>query len=368
MRCKNCNELITDEKAKLCPFCGEMLEGVSDKTIAINKVKESTLEDDINKEIEKSNDEVIIVDGSIIQEESILDDITSDSSISNRKRTFFISLGIVACLLLIIGAIIILLPDSKGNKYNYLKELETGMKEIYEGKETDRLNKVLEYVADDDEKLNEVHNKSNVIASKWVEDYKSNDLDNSQAFKDAEYNYLNIINKIYEYNYTNKSNDIVRIFAVNDYNTLAKSIEKIYEDGKTYYEALEYYHGKDYNNAYYMFGRVEVETTYYQQSRKYLETISNDIMTLLNNDIKKIEVNINEDNYEDSLKKYAQILDIIIGYNTVYENVKLTDNTDYNILVQKYNDKVSEFTEKISSGNKIINNEEPVNNEDEEGE
>ena len=68
MRCKNCNELITDEKAKLCPFCGEMLEGVSDKTIAINKVKESTLEDDINKEIEKSNDEVIIVYGSIIQE------------------------------------------------------------------------------------------------------------------------------------------------------------------------------------------------------------------------------------------------------------------------------------------------------------
>ena len=367
MRCKNCGELIENDKEKKCPFCGEEISNVTDKTIAINKVKDkkTTLEDDINKQIEEiNNEDTVIVDDSILQEESILDDITSESSISKRKRMFLLSCGIVACLLVIIGAIIVLLPDSKGNKYNYLKELETGMKEVYEDKNSERLNKVLEYVADDDVMLNEVHEKSNAIASKWVENYQNEELENSQAFKDAEYTYSNTINKIYEYNYTNKSNDIVRIFAVNDYNNLAKSVERIYEDGKTYYEALEYLHGKDYNNAYYLFGRVEVENTYYQKARESIGTIESEIIKLLNKDISKIEGTINEDDYEDALKKYSNIVDIIMGYDTVYENVNLNDKTDYTMILNKYNDKVNYFSDLIN-GQSNQEEEEEENEQDE---
>ena len=47
--------------------------------------------------------------------------------------------------------------------------------------------------ADDEKKLEEVQTQSNNIATKWVEEYKDKELDNSGSVKDAEEKYLSII-------------------------------------------------------------------------------------------------------------------------------------------------------------------------------
>ena len=352
MICSNCGKKITGKNVERCPFCDEELVDL-DKTIAINSLrKKETLENEIENVIEKNNnkkDEVIVVDGSIIQESSILDDITSDDSVKQRKRTLVISLGIAVCIMAIIGGIILLIPDSKENTYNYLSELEKGMKEVYNGNDSGKLKSVLEYVADDEKMLEEVQTQSNNIATKWVEEYKDKELDNSGSFKEAEEKYLSIINKIYELNVNNKDNDIIRLFKANDYNNLAKSIEKIYIDGKTYYEAIEYYHAKDYNNAYYLFGRVEVENTYYQKARLNQDKIVSDIMDILVRDIKKIELEMEGLPDSEILLKYRHIVNIIEGYESVYENVELPKKQAYKNVLEEYKGKVDYYTELVNN-------------------
>ncbi len=369
MKCYKCGKKISNGELDVCPYCGAKIKDLlDDKTIAINMKDElsqdiynETFEDEINKQIEEVNEEAkilndvssekIVVDGSILQEESLLDDLSSDSSISKRKRTFFLSIGIALCVVVIIAGILLFIPKKEDHSNDYLKDVENIMNDAYHDGNTEKIQEILEYVADDDNKLNIVHEKSNDIVTVWVDTYKENEIDNSDAFQSEEIRLIGIVNKLYDYSVTNKNGDIVRLFAVNDYNALIKSIEKIYEDGRTYYEAINYYHSKDYNNAYYFFGRVEEDNLYYQKSKDYQKTIVSDILSILNKDIQKIEINNDNLSNEELLKQSAQVIDIIIGYDSVYENVSLKDNDTYQSLLKEYNDKVSYYTEQIQLEN-----------------
>mgnify|MGYP007069847606 CR=1 FL=1 len=388
MRCPKCDKFYSDMLDR-CPFChaskdfvdnrleiklkdGSLSKLDVDKTIAINPsmlhdTKEFTLEDEIEKQIENINeekildhshqDEVVIIDDSVLQEESVLDDITSDSSISVRKRTLFIGAGIVGCLFIILAGILLLLPKKENVNYDYMNELEKGIQIYFRGEKTDRIQKVLDYVVTDSKKIDEVQKKSKELVEGYLHTYQNEDMDNSDAFLKEEERYQKFIKELYDVSSKN-DNDIVRVFDVEDYNYLLKEVEHVYNEGKVYYEAIDYYHKKDYNNAYYLFGRVEEGNIYYEQAINNRNNIVTDILDILNDDIKRIELDNDGLSDEDMLTESAQIVDIIVGYDSVYNNVELKNNSTYKSLLEEYNNKVKEYSQKISNKNKVVENEE----------
>jgi hypothetical protein len=89
-----------------------------------------------------------------------------------------------------------------------------------------------------------------------------------------------------------------------------------------------------------------VEGTFESKAKNYKNKIVDKVLELLVNDINMIKGNIIDSSTDqDKLDYYMDIESIIINYDSVYSNLLLKDNKDYQTYLSEYNALVIEYTE-----------------------
>ena len=389
MRCTNCDKTFEDN-LEFCPFCNgknqsldtssnedfvdyiELIEKMekaledttelkttkkkvrddsevsSDKTIAINIDSNSTLMDEINKQIENVNKESL--EEKIAKEERIIDvneELTTLESIKKRRKVFVIT-AVATFILLVFIVLILLFSNDMSNKsrvsMNFEQRLDNAVDVYYNSGEIDTLVYLMEEVKGDSDKIEQIQLVTKEECNNWLLQYVEEDAKSKKEFDDKTYKYRELIDGLYRYALVRNKNAYIRALTENDYDEIIIEFDNIYNQSLDYYEALDLYNAKDYNRAYYMFSKIEEENTYYSKSVKYIEKIYDNIIAILEKDIVKIEKDIDTLNDEEKLNVYIIIEETILEYNNVY-NVNLSEQKKYQEILSTYTSKVSEYTE-----------------------
>lgn len=365
------NTEVTKEIASLSPDEEDTESSELDKTVSISslsdtkELKDLSLIDDINKQIDTINEEENKEDVEI-NEESKEENLSSKESFYKRRKVLFIT-GIVSLILaIIIISILLLKKDNNDNDIvtDYLKEYETALQTYYDTEEIDDVIYVLESVKNDEAKVKKIQSKTRVIFDSWVLLYIDEEADSLDEYDEITDKYKKLLNGLHTYAIVKLDDNYITALTDYDYEELRKQIEDIYSDCIVFFDALSYYNEKDYDRAYYMFDVIDENNSYYERSKSYKNRILNNVIALLNNDINKITIGIDELTDEAKLQKYVSVEEVIISYNSVYSNLNLNDNKEYQELLNLYTSKVSEYTDLVSSNSEKENQQNEPNNDD----
>lgn len=365
------NTEVTKEIASLSPNEEDTESSELDKTVSISslsdtkELKDLSLIDDINKQIDTINEEENKEDVEI-NEESKEENLSSKESFYKRRKVLFIT-GIVSLILaIIIISILLLKKDNNDNDIvtDYLKEYETALQTYYDTEEIDDVIYVLESVKNDEAKVKKIQSKTRVIFDSWVLLYIDEEADSLDEYDEITDKYKKLLNGLHTYAIVKLDDNYITALTDYDYEELRKQIEDIYSDCIVFFDALSYYNEKDYDRAYYMFDVIDENNSYYERSKSYKNRILNNVIALLNNDINKITLGIDELTDEAKLQKYVSVEEVIISYNSVYSNLNLNDNKEYQELLNLYTSKVSEYTDLVSSNSEKENQQNEPNNDD----
>ena len=389
MRCTNCDKTFEDN-LEFCPFCNgknqsldtssnedfvdyiELIKKMEkalehtteskttkkkvrddsevslDKTIAINIDSNSTLMDEINKQIENVNKESL--EEKKAKEERIIEvneELTTLESIKKRRKVFVIT-AVATFILLVFIVLILLFSNDMSNKsrvsMNFEQRLDNAVDVYYNSGEIDTLVYLMEEVKGDSDKIEQIQLVTKEECNNWLLQCVEEDAKSKKEFDDKTYKYRELIDGLYRYALVRNKNAYIRALTENDYDEIIIEFDNIYNQSLDYYEALDLYNAKDYNRAYYMFSKIEEENTYYSKSVKYIEKIYDNIIAILEKDIVKIEKDIDTLNDEEKLNVYIIIEETILEYNNVY-NVNLSEQKKYQEILSTYTSKVSEYTE-----------------------
>lgn len=365
------NTEVTKEIASLSPDEEDTESSELDKTVSISslsdtkELKDLSLIDDINKQIDTINEEENKEDVEI-NEESKEENLSSKESFYKRRKVLFIT-GIVSLILaIIIISILLLKKDNNDNDIvtDYLKEYETALQTYYDTEEIDDVIYVLESVKNDEAKVKKIQSKTRVIFDSWVLLYIDEEADSLDEYDEITDKYKKLLNGLHTYAIVKLDDNYITALTDYDYEELRKQIEDVYSDCIVFFDALSYYNEKDYDRAYYMFDVIDENNSYYERSKSYKNRILNNVIALLNNDIDKITLGIDELTDEAKLQKYVSVEEVIISYNSVYSNLNLNDNKEYQELLNLYTSKVSEYTDLVSSNSEKENQQNEPNNDD----
>lgn len=365
------NTEVTKEIASLSPDEEDTESSELDKTVSISslsdtkELKDLSLIDDINKQIDTINEEENKEDVEI-NEESKEENLSSKESFYKRRKVLFIT-GIVSLILaIIIISVLLLKKDNNDNDIvtDYLKEYETALQTYYDTEEIDDVIYVLESVKNDESKVKKIQSKTRVIFDSWVLLYIDEEADSLDEYDEITDKYKKLLNGLHTYAIVKLDDNYITALTDYDYEELRKQIEDVYSDCIVFFDALSYYNEKDYDRAYYMFDVIDENNSYYERSKSYKNRILNNVIALLNNDIDKITLGIDELTDEAKLQKYVSVEEVIISYNSVYSNLNLNDNKEYQELLNLYTSKVSEYTDLVSSNSEKENQQNEPNNDD----
>ena len=400
MKCLNCNKTFKDNLKK-CPFCNakvqeldissnddfkehiELLEKMDnqlsntkefkitnkkkrddsevalDETVAINvnilNDDNFSLIDEINKQIDDINREADIESDNYVEKKNIeinnVDDELSSLESLKKRRKILVYLSIVSLVLMTcIVSLIFVSINRRGNEIDKQTNYEQFTKEAldiyYENKEIDDLISLMEDVKNDDMLLKKVQLVVKNNCYSWVLKYKEEEASSKEDFENITLSYKDLINDLYRYAIVKNKDHYIRALTEVDYDEIMLQFDTIYTDSLGFYEALDLYNEKDYNKAYYMFGKLDKDNTYYDKSVTYISKIYDNIIQLLNKDIIKIETGIDELSDEDKLSTYILIEETILEYDNVY-TVNLSDNTEYQEILNSYTSKVSYYTDLV---------------------
>ena len=365
------NTEVTKEIASLSPDEEDTESSELDKTVSISslsdtkELKDLSLIDDINKQIDTINEEENKEDVEI-NEESKEENLSSKESFYKRRKVLFIT-GIVSLILaIIIISVLLLKKDNNDNDIvtDYLKEYETALQTYYDTEEIDDVIYVLESVKNDESKVKKIQSKTRVIFDSWVLLYIDEEADSLDEYDEITDKYKKLLNGLHTYAIVKLDDNYITALTDYDYEELRKQIENVYSDCIVFFDALSYYNEKDYDRAYYMFDVIDENNSYYERSKSYKNRILNNVIALLDNDINKITLGIDELTDEAKLQKYVSVEEVIISYNSVYSNLNLNDNKEYQELLNLYTSKVSEYTDLVSSNSEKENQQNEPNNDD----
>jgi hypothetical protein len=229
----------------------------------------------------------------------------------------------------------------KNNNYDYIYELKVIMVDYEKNIDNSNIYNVLSYVINDDDKINNVHDNTYTIIKEWIIDFKDKEYNGLEDFEKQKNNLKDKINYVFNINYEN-----VKLMRYKDYEELIKDIDNYYSEGKVFYDGLSYYNKKYYNEAYTLLDVIKENEIFYDKSIIYKKKIVNDVLSLIKNDIVKLEKNINDDNV-NNLEIYSEIENIILSYNDIYGSIYLSNNSEYNKLLDEYRAKVMEYSDKV---------------------
>lgn len=370
------NTEVTKEIASLSPDEEDTESSELDKTVSISslsdtkELKDLSLIDDINKQIdtinEEENKEDVEINEESKEENAKEENLSSKESFYKRRKVLFIT-GIVSLILaIIIISVLLLKKDNNDNDIvtDYLKEYETALQTYYDTEEIDDVIYVLESVKNDEAKVKKIQSKTRVIFDSWVLLYIDEEADSLDEYDEITDKYKKLLNGLHTYAIVKLDDNYITALTDYDYEELRKQIENVYSDCIVFFDALSYYNEKDYDRAYYMFDVIDENNSYYERSKSYKNRILNNVIALLNNDINKITLGIDELTDEAKLQKYVSVEEVIISYNSIYSNLNLNDNKEYQELLNLYTSKVSEYTDLVSSNSEKENQQNEPNNDD----
>ena len=314
-----------------------------DVTMGMEKIKkeESLKDSNSNNALKVENNKEVSIPK---KSRSLMDeDLTTNESVSKRKNSLVVAFGctILAIIIAFLGISYFYNNDSQlfGNtegKEDYLFNIDNVLNDYYETLDEASLTGILEKIKDDDD---EVVKLQDIIVKKmdvWVDNFKNSDLTTKDSFEKMYSANKKLLNNLYNVSITNSDDIDVKLINLSNYKNYIDKIQKIYDDGTPYYEALDYYNEKSYNEAYQMLSYVEEGNVFYDKSRFCMDKIVKDIISLLNNDITKIKEGIDSLSESEKIDKYITIEEIIVTYNLLYDKVKLSDNDVYKSLLEEY--------------------------------
>lgn len=342
MKCIKCGKRYKKTLTN-CPFCNEVNpKYLEDHTIAIEENKEDlSLTALIFNQIDEFNGEDKDNTKKVVnKDKKTKDEFSSDKDVNKRKK-ILLSTSIV--MLLIVGILFVMFIGFKNtnNKYDYIYELKVIMVDYEKNIDNSNIYNVLSYVYNDDEKINNVHDNTYTIIKEWIHEFKDKEYNGLDDFEKQKDNLKEKINYVFDINYEN-----IKLMRFKDYEELIKDIDNYYSEGKVFYDGLSYYNNKYYNEAYSLFDVIKEDEIFYDKANKYKNKIVNDVLTLIKNDIAKLEKNIDDDNV-NNLEIYSEIENIILSYNDIYGSIYLSNNSEYNSMLEEYKAKVMEYSDKV---------------------
>ena len=338
MKCIKCGKRYKKTLTN-CPSCNEVNpKYLEEHTIAIEENKEDlSLTALIFNQIDEFNDEHKN-DSKKIKNE--IDEFSTDKDVKKRKK-ILLSTSIVMLLVIVFLFVMFIGFKNKNDKYDYIYELKVIMVDYEKNKDNSNIYNVLSYVVDDDEKINNVHDNTYTIIKEWIKEFKDKEYNGLEDFEKQKDILKDKINYVFDINYEN-----IKLMRYKDYEELIKDIDNYYSEGKVFYDGLSYYNKKYYNEAYTLFEVIESDDIFYDKANIYKNKIITDVLTLIKNDIDKLEKNINDDNV-NNLEIYSEIENIILSYNDIYGSIYLSNNSEYNNLLNEYKAKVMEYSDKV---------------------
>lgn len=333
-----------------------------DESLLLGETKQITLEDnnslidDINSEIENmssDNENLLTSKDKEENAETLIkkDSISSEESLKKRKKILIISI-INLIILLIIGFILFnIYTKSDHNNTKPLEETEVEtslndiLKDYYDHPNMTDLKSILEYIKNDEDKVSNYQKILKETCENWIKTYQETDVESSSLYEEKKDNLKNIINEIHTYvTVKNDKDELIEAITTDDYNTFIEEINTIYDYSKTYYDALALYNKKDYNKAYATYDKITNDNYYYDKSNNAKDKIISSIIKLIENDILKININIEDLTNDEKLSKYVQIEEIVLGYKRVYPDIPLDKNDSYNSILEEYENKIDELS------------------------
>lgn len=352
MICHNCNKDV-NEDVKVCPYCDFPLDEdmelphlkdeddiLLEKTRVIRKDDTTSLEDDILNQFNDSNEEMESND--IVNEEVVNNelDLRTNESLVKRKNSLVFALCITLLFLgLCFGYIIMNNSDSvdiidKEDDID-ISSIDDYLMDYYYDNNIDGLVNILDSISEDD--IDDVSNKCYLYSDNWLSEYLNKDFDSKEDLLGGILYVTDKIDRLYDLD-----NDGNKLLSSSNYKLLIDKINVYSNDGNLFYEAVDMYNGKAYNEAYYVFSRVSKDNIYYGKVDSYLSNIIDDVMNLLMTDINKLEIEVNESDYDSKIVIYNNIYEVIKTYNIVYDNLELNKNIEYIELLESYGSKANQ--------------------------
>ena len=306
--------------------------------------KEETEEDEEPSEEEKEevdeNKEEHIEEAPATTEEIL----STRESVRNRKQILLV-MSICFCIV-VLGMMISLFfirdkdPNSNGS---YIVSMEDALNEYFDKNDIDNVIFVLEDVKKDETKVKDIQRITRITCDSWMVRLVNENVETVDEYETLTDKYRGVINGLHDDAVVKNDNTIVKALNDVDYEDLIRQVNNIYSDGSSFFDALAMYNVKDYNKAYYMFGKIQQDNAYYDRAKEYSDKIVDNVLNILKTDIKKMEIGIDNLSNEEKLKKYIQIKDIIEAYKNTYTTLELDKNDKYIAILNEYRTKIGDL-------------------------
>ncbi len=209
-------------------------------------------------------------------------------------------------------------------------EITTELKNYYDTRDKTNVEKILVNSESDPGKLAKINDSSvnqiNLLIDEIILSSKDSlDYDNKMIDLNS---YMTSLNSI-------RINDAV-VLKDSDFNNLKDKINSLKNSSSEYFNALNYYSAKDYNNAINIFNSIPEDNYFHRAANTRVERITEEIIGLLNSDIDNLSTNIEYLDVAEKKVKYSQIKSIIEQYNKAYPYLHLENNQTYIDLLNKY--------------------------------
>ena len=315
-----------------------------EETIAINAINQSLL-DDINKQIDSINEDAKREEEKIKQLLAEAEHLNTSESFSKRRRVLIIT-AIISMLFMFAISVVYIFSEyylaEPGVPVEFSDSLKSALNNYYETNDIEPIVTLLEQSKRNEERVLELQFEVKISCQSWILRYSQTEVKNKKEFEELSAKYRKLIDDLYTYAIVKNEVHSIRALNEPDYDELIEQFNDIYSDGTVFYEAMDYYNTKDYNKAYYMFNKIEENNSYYDDSAKYINSVYERIIELLEKDIEKITKDIGTLSDEDKLSIYILVEETIIEYNNVYD-VDLDNNSEYQEILNFYSNKVNEY-------------------------
>ena len=315
-----------------------------EETIAINAINQSLL-DDINNQIDSINEDAKREEEKIKQLLAEAEHLNTSESFSKRRRVLIIT-AIFSMLFMFAISVVYIFSEyylaEPGVPVEFSDSLKSALNNYYETNDIEPIVTLLEQSKRNEERVLELQFEVKISCQSWILRYSQTEVKNKKEFEELSAKYRKLIDDLYTYAIVKNEVHSIRALNEPDYDELIEQFNDIYSDGTVFYEAMDYYNTKDYNKAYYMFNKIEENNSYYDDSAKYINSVYERIIELLEKDIEKITKDIGTLSDEDKLSIYILVEETIIEYNNVYD-VDLDNNSEYQEILNFYSNKVNEY-------------------------
>lgn len=319
MKCLNCGRELDKKSRHFCVYCGSSLDEQKEK-MATSK-KNISLDDTISQKIDEINEEI--------------ETEKKEFKIRRNNLIFFLGLTISICLI-ILGIFL-----TYGDKNEYVDKVENSLETYKIKNDNEELKILLDNIANSKKDTKKVQENVYEVLLQWINEDLLTEFNNLSSFKNKVEEEKKLITEIYDISVT-KNGEEIHYLTIDNKETIEGEINKIYDDAITYYEAIDEYQEKDYNEAYELFNNIDEENRYYDKARKYMNIILETVIGLLQKDINKIEKGIDNLEKEEQQKRYKMIESVILQYPLVYSNLELEKNDEYNNLLKTIRSKIEE--------------------------